>query len=228
MPDRTSDGLRAGNLRRARAVIACLSGAAVLAVLLPAARVHAADVVIYRCTDVFGHLTVQNDTPCPKGTRQKKQVIQPPPPMPAYRPVERPPEPVAAATPAPIATADVPAPAATPPIADADRLPPPPIFQCNTYDHDSYLSENATPEPRCVRLDVTDVDGTGNAGEGVACQMVTDQCQRVPDGAACDAWTRRGRETEAAWKFSAADSAPANQREYERVQKILRDSTCGR
>ena len=52
----------------------------------------AKDVVIYRCTDAFGALTVQNDVPCPKGTKQQKQVIQPPPPMPAYRPV---PEPVA-------------------------------------------------------------------------------------------------------------------------------------
>lgn len=204
--------------------------AGVLALLLPAMHAHAAEVVIYRCTDVFGHLTVQNDTPCPKGTRQKKQVIQPPPPMPAYRPVERPPapEPVATAevAPDPPVTAAPDAPAAST-IADADRLPPPPLFQCNTYDHDSYLSENATPEPRCVRLDVTAVDGSGSAGDGVACQMVTDQCQRIADGAACDAWKQRGRETEAAWKFSAADTAQANQREYERVQKILRDSTCG-
>ena len=82
-------------------------------------------------------------------------------------------------------------------IADKDRLPPPPLFQCNTYDNDSYLSENATPEPRCVRLETTDLQGSTDTSGGVACQMVTDQCQRVADGAACDAWKKRLRETEA-------------------------------
>jgi hypothetical protein len=206
----------------------CLLCAGLASLLLPAPRAAASEVVIYRCTDAFGHLTVQNDVPCPKGTRQKKQVIQPPPPMPAYRPVERPPEPVAIVAPAVTPASAEPQAPVLPAIADADRLPPPPIFQCNTYDNDSYLSENANPEPRCVRLDVTSVDGSGGAGNGVACQMMTDQCQRVPDGGACEAWKKRGRETEAAWKFAAADAADASKREYDRVQQILRDSTCGR
>jgi hypothetical protein len=209
-------------------VPACLLCAGLASLLLPVPRATAAEVVIYRCTDAFGHLTVQNDVPCPKGTRQKKQVIQPPPPMPAYRPLARPPEPMATVAPATMPASATPDAPSAPVIADADRLPPPAIFQCNTYDNDSYLSENASPEPRCVRLDVTSVDGIGGAGDGVACQMVTDQCQRVADGAACDAWKRRGREAEAAWKFAAADAADANKREYERVQQILRDSTCGR
>ena len=196
---------------------------------LPAPAGHAqGSVVIYRCTDSFGALTVQNNVPCPKGTRQDRRVIDVPPAMPAYvpSPVAKPviaskPEPVA-----PPAVEDVPG---APPIADADRLPPPALFHCNTYDNDSYLSEDAAPPPRCVRLDTVGVDGsTDNNGGSVACQMVTDQCQRIADGAACDAWKQRLRETEAAWKFARADDSDANQGEYERVRKIVRESTCGK
>ena len=198
------------------------------ALLLPSSA-PAAGVVIYRCTDAFGALTVQNDVPCPKGSKQKKQVIQAPPPMPAYRaparvaPAPAPP-PVVPATPAEAASAEPTAPA----IADADRLPPPALFQCNTYDNDSYLSENPSPPPRCVRLQTTDMAGTADNNVGVACQMMTDQCQRIADGGACTAWKQRLRELEAGWKFARADDAEAAKAEYERALKIVRDSTCGR
>ena len=207
---------------------ALLAAVCAVAWLLPA---HAAPagVVIYRCTDAFGALTVQNDVPCPKGSKQKKQVIQAPPPMPAYRPPQRveraAPVPPAATAPTPPAPASDPAVAT---IADADRLPPPLLYQCNTYDNDSYLSETGTPPPRCVRLQTTDLAGTADDNVGVACQMVTDQCQRVPDGGICAAWKRRLRELEAGWKFARAEDAAAAKSEYERVLRIVRDSTCGR
>ncbi len=188
------------------------------------ASAFATEVVIYRCTDRFGALTVQNDVPCPKGSKQQKQTIQPPPPMPAYRPLATPVPQLTALSPGPVPAAPI-APAA-PTIAAADRLPPPVLYQCNTYDNDSYLSENAAPQPRCVSLPMTDLQGSPNSA-GTACQMVTDQCQRVADGAACTAWKQRLREAEAAWKFARAADADANRIEYERVQKIVRDSTCG-
>jgi len=171
-------------------------------------------------------LTVQNDVPCPKGSREKKQVIQTPPPMPAYRPPAR--APIAPAPPPAAPAPPAGAPTTPPAIADADRLPPPALFQCNTYDNDSYLSENASPPPRCVRLQTTDMAGTADDNVGVACQMMTDQCQRIADGGACTAWKQRLRELEAGWKFARADDADAAKAEYERVLEIVRDSTCGR
>ena len=42
------------------------------AVLLPASGAIAQKVVIYRCTDASGALTVQNAVPCPKGSKQDK------------------------------------------------------------------------------------------------------------------------------------------------------------
>ena len=203
--------------------------------LLAPTRAAAAGVVIYRCTDAFGALTVQNDVPCPKGSRQKKQVIQAPPPMPAYRPPPRvAPDPAghraeaAKAPPGAEPATPVNTTNAAPAIADADRLPPPALFQCNTYDNDSYLSENATPPPRCVRLQTTDMEGTADNNVGVACQMMTDQCQRIADGGSCAAWKQRLRELEAGWKFARADDAEVAKAEYERALKIVRDSTCGR
>ena len=78
-----------------------------------------------------------------------------------------------------------------------------------------------------MRLETTDLSGSADSTGGVACEMVTDQCQRVADGGACVAWKQRLREAEAAWKFARAEDADANQAEYERVQRIVRDSTCG-
>lgn len=45
--------------------------------LLASAGTHAqgGKVVIYRCTDALGQLTVQNNTPCPKGQQQEKRVL---------------------------------------------------------------------------------------------------------------------------------------------------------
>ena len=205
---------------RAFRLLAC--AVLLLPTLLPIRPADAAGVVIYRCTDASGALTMQNDVPCPKGSKQDKRVIESPAPMPAYRPPAPAPAPVVAA------------PAPEPPVAEeapalpvGDRLPPPPLFQCNTYDNDSYYSEDPEPEPRCVRMPVTGLDGSSDSAAGSACQMVTDQCQRVADGGACAAWKQRLRQAEAAWKFGRAEVAEANQAEYERMRKILVESTCG-
>ena len=189
------------------------------------ARTHASSMVIYRCTAPSGEVTLQNDAACPKGSRQQKQVIESPPPMPAYRPPPTPiaaPDPVVERAPVEPAATDVPS-----TIADKDRLPPPALYQCNTYDNDSYLSETATPEPRCVRLNTVDLQGAANEA-GVACQMVTDQCQRVADEGACAAWQQRLRETQSAATFGRSDDVAANNLELERVRKIVRESTCGK
>jgi len=210
-------------------VLSCLP--IVLAALFVATALHAQDVVIYRCTDGKGALTFQNNVPCPKGTKQERRVVQPAQTVatPASVAVPRPPEAAAAtitkAETTPPAEAESAEPAST--LADADRLPPPPLFQCNTYDNDSYLSDSGEATPRCVRLETTGIDGSAERGAGEACQMVTDQCQRVPDAAACEAWKKRLKEVEATWRFARAADKEANQIEFKRVAQMLRDSTCG-
>jgi len=63
---------------------------AMLCCALPPASAPAQhrQVVIYRCTDAGGHVTLQNDVACPRGTQQRKQVVDVPPPMPTYQPRE--------------------------------------------------------------------------------------------------------------------------------------------
>lgn len=188
---------------------------------------------IYRCTAASGEVTIQNGRPCPAGSRQEIRPVQALPtrppapaaggPVTAAEPVFRPPplsDFVLAAGPQeepPTAPArpDLPRPAR---IADRDRLPPPPIYQCHTWDNDSYISEDPAPKPRCVRLD------TGGVGQ--ACEMKYDRCARIGQSAECDGWTRRQREIESAWRHARGTDKPALQEDFARVTRILTDSSC--
>jgi hypothetical protein len=211
-----------------------MRGAFVFALLLLAgtALPARAAVVIYRCTDANGAVTVQNDTPCPKGTQQTRRVLDTPSPSatpPAY--IEAPsvaPEPVVPVPePDPKPLAATPASTTSSTIPDDERLPPPPIFECTTFDNDHYLSDDGTPSERCVALEVTGIGDGAAPGVGAACQKQTDTCQRVPDGGACDAWKRREREARASLMFGKAEDKDKNQAEYERVQRVVTESTCG-
>ena len=198
---------------------------------LAAHRVPAQDkVVIYRCTDAGGALTVQNDVPCPKGSKQDRRVIQ-------SAPSTAPPALVAAPTPRPSTPTPAPAadptaapttPTPTPGIADADRLPPPVLFECRTYDNDSYLHDDGNPPQRCAPMQTVGLDGSSGLAAGESCQMVSDSCQRVPDGALCERWQQRLREIESALRFGRVDDRDAAQADLERIGKIVRESTCGK
>lgn len=208
---------------------------AVLALLASAVSAQSATpVVIYRCTDAGGALTVQNDVPCPAGSRQERTVVEPPPPMPVYVPQSPTP---AAAVPAANAAAvapqpqvhaperpDAPAPAR---IADAERLPPPPIFRCHTPGNDRYVSEDDAPKSRCVPLQTVGINGDPNLGAGAACEWQYDRCERIPDGEACDGWRQRGREIESTWRYARGDARAPLQDAFARVSTILSDTTCG-
>lgn len=189
---------------------------------------------IYRCTAAGGEVTVQNGTPCPAGSRQEIRQVDalPSRPPPAARAggltvVEEP-----AYTPPPLSNfvqvagpqdgpitgperPELPEPAQ---LAASERLPPPPIYQCETWDNDSYVSEDWSPKPRCVRLDT--------AGVGAACENRYDVCARIGDRDACDGWKRRQREIESGWRHARGADKPALQEEFARVTKILVDSTC--
>jgi hypothetical protein len=208
------------------------ASAACCALLLLAATAlpSRAGVVIYRCTDASGAVTVQNDTPCPKGSKQTRRVLDTPPageaPPPAAMPIV--PDPlVPPPTPEPPPPVVAPDPASAVAQPNGQRLPPPPIFECTTFDNDRYLSDDGTPSERCAPLAIAGIGDGSAPGAGAACQKTTDSCQRVPDGAACDAWKRRDREARATLMFGKADDKDRNQAEYERVQRVVTESTCG-
>ncbi|HEY0861363.1 MAG TPA: DUF4124 domain-containing protein [Pseudoxanthomonas sp.] len=203
-----------------RLTLAIVLGAAIA----PASR--AGDVVIYRCTDASGALTLQN-APCPKGMKQEQRTlpgvntVPMAPASPAAPPAAAQRPPAAPSSP----TTREPAPAA--PAADAPRLPPPVLFQCTTYDKDTYVTEDSEPASRCVALRTTGLDGNPQGGAGQACEVVRDTCARVPDGALCDAWRKRRDETEVAWRFARRENVERNRAEYQRVARILSESDCG-
>lgn len=205
-----------------------------LSALAPAS---AQGVVIYRCTDANGALTIQNGTPCPKGSKQERRVMEAAPSSPAAPFVLPPSSPPPVRVPPALRTPPLaPSPATPPPaeesevaVADADRLPPPWLYECRTHDDDSYLSENGEPKPRCVTLSTTGLGGVIESGNNTsACEMKIDQCQRVPDGALCEAWRRRLRSAESALRYGASEDRAKAQAEAQRLTRVLRESTCGR
>lgn len=193
--------------------------------VLPAVPVRAQSkqVVIYRCTDAVGNVTLQNDVACPAGTRQQKQVIDPPPPLPAYVSREE-------RMPAVVAKEEARTDAAIEqilpsPVPVAERVPPPALFQCSTWDQAVYLTEEATPRESCAPLQVVGIDGSSRPGAS-ACEKVVDQCAAVPAEDLCRAWKRRVDESEFRWKFAGAKADDARRLEYEKLEAVYANSTC--
>ena len=201
---------------------------AVLLLLLPvAASVDAT--TIYRCTDANGAVTMQNDTPCAPGMKQEVRTIGelPTAPAPAPRAAEAP----VSQGPPPGARFELvrgPVDGALPTssVPEAERAPPPPLFQCRTWDEESYLTESATPETRCAVLNTVGLDGTAAMGAGQACEMKTDACVALEGTALCQAWQRRIDEAKFRMTFAPAADQPARTAEYERQLAAYVDSTC--
>lgn len=201
--------------------------------LLPAALLLASGATpattIYRCTDANGAVTMQNDTPCAPGMKQEVRTIGelPTAPAPARRVIEAPVEhgpppgaqfelvrgPVDKALPAPT-------------VPQAERKPPPPLFQCHTWDAESYITESDTPQTRCALLNTVGLDGTAAMGAGQSCEMKTDTCVAMEGPALCQAWQRRLDEAKFRMTFASDADKPARTAEHDRQLAAFVDSTC--
>jgi hypothetical protein len=181
--------------------------------------------VIYRCTDPAGNVTLQNDRPCPKGHTQQIRDVTTLPPLPAgsapIKPAATPPPARTAATPPPPAPAQAPTAAATPPQA------PPALFQCRSWDDREYLGDSAEPPANCKPLETVGIDGTSNLAAGSACEMRRDACTAIPAEQLCSTWKRRVDEAEFRWKFAGSNN-DERKTEYERLANTYRESTCVR
>jgi hypothetical protein len=194
-----------------------------------AGTVGAQDTLIYRCTDARGAVTLQNDRPCAKGSRQDIRRL---PPLPRQAPPPPPPAPVAPGA-APVAGdfelvmgPHTERPTAAPPAPPA-RPPPPALFHCQAEDGAGYFNENAEPEPHCAPLTMIGVGGNPGLGAGTACEMRRDPCTAIPAEQLCRTWQRRVDEAEFRWKFAGADERDPRKREFERLAGLLRESACG-
>lgn len=195
--------------------------------LLACASAHAT--TIYRCTDAKGNVTMQNDTPCAPGMKQEVRTLGALPTAPAPAARESAP-PVSHAPPAgasfelvrgPVADA---LPESTVPVAD--RKPPPPLFECTTWEQEKYLSETGEPESRCVLLNTVGLNGDPNFGAGAACEMKVDTCAALTERALCAAWSRRIDEAKFRMTFASGADKAERTAEYERQRGLFADSTC--
>ena len=183
-------------------------------------------VVIYRCTDTSGAISVQNDVPCPKGSQQQRRVIEIAQPGPAGSPR-------AVSTPAtPLVSAAVPAPTpAEPQLIDDMRdpipaEPPPALFSCRAWDRTEHFSDDPVPVRRCAPLRVSGLDGSAGSANASACQYVTDSCAPVPADALCKQWRQHAQDTRAKLLFGRAEDPAATRIELERIEAIVQASTC--
>jgi hypothetical protein len=206
------------------------NAAALLAALLALPGASPAQVrdavVIYRCTDAVGNVTLQNDVACPAGTRQERERIDVPPPMPAYVPrEERMPDVVAAEA----ARQDAHVADALPePVPRGERKPPPALYRCATWDDLHYFTEDAKPQEHCAPLQVVGIGAAPLAGAATACEQVADTCAAVPAEALCKGWKQRVEEAEFRWKFAGNKGGDAPRLEYETLRATYDNSTCAR
>lgn len=178
------------------------------------------EVVIYRCSDEDGALTLQ-DFPCASGQSQREQRF------------ERPLDPAPAA---PAASAAFPAPVQRPSAMVAEAAPEPmqpargevpALFQCRTFDEQSYFSERGDGNRRCVPLEITRIGSAPLPGAANACEWVVDECTRLDAEAACEGWQRLYREAARAEREAFSDTLARAREELGRLAAI-RDSACGR
>lgn len=184
-------------------------------------------VVIYRCTDAKGAVTLQNDVPCPKGSKQVKRVVEtpsaPPPPA-AIAPAAAT---MPAATPAPASAAAAPPSTAAPtPAAQpvAALVPPPPLYRCANLKREIYFSDTDLQPQRCVPMQAVGLDGNPATGAGTVCEMMRDPCKPIAEKQLCEGWRLRAQEAQAAARFGTGEQAMNAKSALERSQKVLRES----
>ena len=196
------------------------------ALLLVAMAAPAQETVFYKCTDASGTVSLQNGTPCAPGMKQEVRRIgevrtvpvpkqQPeadaPPPPPVYGRFELVSGPNMKRAPAPEA---------------AGLPPPPPLFQCTTWDGDTYFGERDDPEPRCAPLHVVGIDGSAERGMGQACELKRDACTAIPEPQLCAAWYRRLDDAEFKLRYARDDDRQQRQASFDEVQATVAASLC--
>lgn len=209
---------------RKTVVIAALATALLLALAPRAAS--AQETVFYKCTNAKGEVSMQNGTPCAPGMKQeikrigevrtvpvpaKKAEAPPPPEQPVYGEFVLVSGPNMKRKPAP----------------EAAALPPPPaLYQCTTWEGDTYFGDTDAPEPRCAPLQVTGIDGSAALGAGSACEMKQDKCEAIPAEGLCDAWLRRLDEADFKRKYAGRDNEAERTAAFDAIDAKVKASSC--
>lgn len=175
-----------------------------------------ATVTIFRCIDAKGRVSLQDD-PCPKtSTQSERNMVRPqdPPKASGTRPAPAP-------APAPIVYPPSPPPEL---IYDNPPMPPPPMYECTSYDGIVRESEVYDPNPRCEPLALYYPDPQYLTPEQAnLCHWVRDSCVRLSNEETCARWKAKRKEAESAYR-SAFSDAPYRKSELARINQIINES----
>lgn len=201
-------------------------GITLLLLLVWARAVPAQETVFYKCTDAKGAVSMQNGTPCAPGMKQEIRRIGEVRTVPVP---DKKPE-VEAAPAAPVYGEFVlvsgPNMKRSPAPESAGLPPPPPLYQCRTWDGNDYLGEEEKPPARCAPLQVVGIDGSQRLGMGSACEMRDDTCTAIPDEGLCDAWLRRLDEAEFKLRYAGDDNRGERQAMFDGIDAKVKASKC--
>ena len=186
-----------------------------IAFLLPCPAAHAAQdtVIVHRCTDARGHITLQ-DEPCPKGSHDSaREMTRPKDPAPR-RVMRR-------TAPEPVELLQLPEPAFAPRLL----IPPPPMYRCTSYDGIQRFSESYDPNPRCEPFVLYyPYPNYLTPTQALSCRWVEDSCVRLSDQVACERWKVQRKEAISEAQRAFSDTAAYRKSELARVAQIVEDS----
>ena len=200
-------------------------GVAIL-LLLALRGAPAQETVFYKCTDANGNVSMQNGTPCAPGIKQEIRRIGEvrTVPVPARRPpAEAPPS---ARVYGEFVLVSGPNMKRNPAPEAAGQPPPPPLFQCKTWEGNDYLGDIDNPPPRCMPLQVTGIDGSLALGAREACEMKPDQCTAVSAETLCEAWMRRLDEADFKRKYAGNENQSDRGAAFASIEARVKASHC--
>jgi hypothetical protein len=186
--------------------------AASMGVLLGSAALawaQADTVTVHRCVDGKGRVTLQDEA-CPPGSKGSTRRMQ--------RPVDAPPRPPSEDRPR------EPEPEPLDYLPDYDRLPPPPMYRCTSYDGIVRHSESYDPNPRCEPLGLYAPPGRLTPELARTCRWVEDSCLRLSDEQACAVWRKKQAEARSKALHAFSDTEAYWKSELERTSQVIRES----
>jgi hypothetical protein len=170
-------------------------------------------VTIYRCLDAKGHVTLQDD-PCPKDSKETSRSMA--------RPKDAPVRSAKATAPP---SYELPEPPANEPYPDF-APPPPPMYQCTSYDGIVRESEVYDPNPHCEPLVLYYPNPEQlTPQQATSCRWVQDSCVRLSDEQTCALFRQKKREAESALLHAFSDTQSYRKSELQRLTQIV-DESC--
>lgn len=170
-------------------------------------------VVVHRCTDAKGRVTLQDEA-CPKGSQSESREMTRPRDPPRRKPVPVLAPPIDAFPDEPLV------------MARRELIPPPPMYRCTSYDGIERFSESYDPNPRCEPVVLYyPYPNNLTPAQALSCRWVEDSCVRLSDSAACARWKVLRKDAVSAVTRSFSDTAAYRKSELERLNQIT-DESC--